>query len=488
MANEPGKGRRRRENAPETGARRRGPKPTAARILAVRVLDRVDRVRSYADLALHHALAQSSLPAADRGLATELVYGTLRWRGRLDYALESALERPLSEIEPLVLTTLRVGAYQLMFSDRIPDSAAVDESVRCARAIGAERATGLVNAVLRRTARERDSLEWPELSQDPVEHLVHALSLPPWLAERWLNDYGAEDAAALAIASNTPPPLTVRANPVHGDRARLAEALSTTFFPETQPCRYASRGLVLGHGGDPGRDSRFRNGEYSVQDEASQLVVELLDIHPGQAVLDVCAAPGSKTTAIAEALGPDAGHVLALDRHTNRLALVARAARRLGLSGIHTLVRDATRPLTDLPVANASEPQDDDRTAAFDRVLVDAPCSGLGAIRRNPDARWRIRPEDPQRLARIQSKLLDRAAEVTSPGGRLVYSVCTVLREENEEVVDLFLERNPAFRRDPSRPTIAHVEELLDAAGDMRCYPHRHETDGFYAARLLRTD
>ncbi|MCH2184351.1 16S rRNA (cytosine(967)-C(5))-methyltransferase RsmB [Myxococcota bacterium] len=470
---------------PETGARRRGPKPTAARILAVRVLNRVDRVRSYADLALHHALAQSSLSAADRGLATELVYGTLRWRGRLDYALERALERPLNEIEPLVLTILRVGAYQLMFSDRIPDSAAVDESVRCARAVGADRATGLVNAVLRRTARERGALEWPELSQDPMGHLVHALSLPPWLAERWLSDYGAEDAAALAEASNKPPPLTVRTNPFHGDRNRLAEALRT-LFPETRPCRYASRGLVLGHGGDPGRDPRFRNGEYSVQDEASQLVSELLDVHPGQSVLDVCAAPGSKTTALAENLGSDTGHVLALDRHTNRLALVARAARRLGLVGIHTLVRDATRPLTDLPVPASSEPHDDSRPMAFDRVLVDAPCSGLGAIRRNPDARWRIRPEDPQRLAGVQNKLLDRAAEVTAPGGRLVYSVCTVLREENEEVVDLFLRRNPAFQRDPSRPSIAHVDELLDAVGDMRCYPHRHGTDGFYAARLLR--
>jgi len=406
----------------------------------------------------------------------------------LDYALESALERPLNEIEPLVLTTLRVGAYQLMFSDRIPDSAAVDESVRCARAIGADRATGLVNAVLRRTARERDTLEWPELSEDPIGHLVHALSLPPWLAERWLNDYGAEEAAALAKASNTPPPLTVRANPLHGDRNRLAESLSSTFFPETRPCRYAPRGLVLGHGGDPGRDPRFRNGEYSVQDEASQLVVELLDLHPGQAILDVCAAPGSKTTAIAEALGPDEGFVLALDRHTNRLALVARAARRLGLAGIHTLVRDATRSLTDLPVAEPSAIQHSHQPAAFDRVLVDAPCSGLGAIRRNPDARWRIRPEDPERLAKVQGTLLDRAAEVTAPGGRLVYSVCTVLREENEEVVDLFLKRNPAFQRDPSSPPIAHAEELLDAVGDMRCYPHRHETDGFYAARLLRVD
>lgn len=467
------------------GSRRRGSKPTAARLLAVRVLERVGRVRAYADLALHHALAQSHLSAADRGLATELVYGTLRWQGRIDYALSQAVARPLEEIEPLVLTTLRVGAYQLMFSDRIPDSAAVDESVRCARAIGADRATGLVNAVLRRTAREYTSLSWPDLDTDPVDHLVHALSLPRWLAERWEADYGAEQAAALARACNAPPPLTVRANPRHGDREQLMKKLQSQ-FPELRPCRYAAYGVILGHGGDPGRDPHFREGQYSVQDEASQLAAELLSVQPGQSVLDVCAAPGSKTTALAERLTDGAGSVLALDRHGNRLSLVARAARRLGLTGIHTLVRDGTRSLLDLPLPHSTSVDEDEASPAFDRVLVDAPCSGLGAIRRNPDARWRIRSSDPARLAKIQSRLLNRAAEVTAPDGRLVYSVCTVIREENEEVVDRFLDENPSFRREETTPAIPHIEELLDDSGDMRCYPHRHDTDGFYAARLIR--
>ena len=466
--------------------RRRGPGPTYARLIAARVLERVERVRSYADIALHHALAQSNLSSVDRGLATELVYGTLRWRGRIDFALAHALEKPLADLEPLVLTTLRLGAYQLLFSDRIPDSAAVDESVRCARALGAERATGLVNAVLRRTARERDTLALPELADDPVAHLEHALSLPHWLAERWIHDYGADEAAALARAANAAPPLTVRANPLHGDRERLLPLL-TERFPDARPCRIAKLGLVLGHGGDPGRDPRFRAGEYSVQDEASQLVVELLGVEPDHAVLDVCAAPGTKTTAIGEQLEGGRGYVLALDRHSRRLTLVARAARRLGLSRIHTLVCDATASLADLPDAGdasdaASGP------ARFDRVLVDAPCSGLGALRRNPDARWRVRARDPGRLAEVQANLLARAAGVVAPGGALVYSVCTVMNEENEAVVDRFLEATPGFRRAGPEERPSGWGDLLDDRGDMRCHPHRQGTDGFYASRLVRDE
>lgn len=491
MADLSRRGRGRPDTGSDGSARRRGPGPTVARLIAVRVLERVERVRSYADLALHHALAQSNLSSVDRGLATELVYGTLRWRGRIDFALAHALERPLDELEPLVLTTLRIGAYQLIFSDRIPDSAAVDEAVRCARAIGAERATGLVNAVLRRTIRERESLALPSLESDPVGHLEHALSLPRWLGERWIADYGVEDAADLARAANAAPPLTVRANPLHGDRDRLLDLLKAQ-FPDARPCRYAPRGLVLGHGGDPGRDARFRAGEYSVQDEASQLVVELLAVEAHHAVLDVCAAPGTKTCAIAEQLEGGSGQVLALDRHSRRLALVARGARRLGLSSVRTLVRDATASLDDLPTDGTTEADTAAAAASvsarFDRVLVDAPCSGLGAIRRNPDARWRIRPKDTVRLAEVQTTLLSRAARVVAPGGALVYSVCTVMREENEAVVEQFLEASPGFRRARTDELSPNLAELLDDAGDMRCHPHRHGTDGFYAARLVRVD
>lgn len=460
--------------------RRRNSGPTAARLIAVRVLDRVERVRAFADLALHHTLAQTHLAGIDRALATELVYGTLRWRGRLDFLLQSALDPNLYELEPLVRASLRIGAYQLHFSDRIPDTAAVDEAVRCTRAVGAERATGLVNAVLRRVARERATIRFPELEEDPLAHLEHALSLPGWLAERWIADYGSEAATALAWVSNLPPPLTVRGNSQQTEREELLLRVRDS-FPEAMPTRFASHGIVLGHNGNPGLHPHFLSGDYTVQDEASQLVVELLDVMPGQRVLDVCAAPGTKTTAIAEALG-GRGSVLALDRHAARLKLVGRTARRLGLTGIRTLVRDASRPLNDLPpAAGSSETTDAD---GFDRVLVDAPCSGLGTLRRNPDARWRIRPQDPAKLAEIQWTILQHAAEVVSPGGTLVYSTCTLMREENEDVIQRLLQSNPAIRIAPTEKHPARLQPLLDADGFLRCHPHIHDTDGFFVARL----
>jgi 16S rRNA (cytosine967-C5)-methyltransferase len=438
----------------------------------VRVLERIERTRAYADLALHGALARSDLSGPDRALATELVYGTLRWRGSLDYALSQVLDRDLSKLEPIVLSILRTAAYQLVRTDRIPVSAAVDQAVRCTRAAGASRAAGLVNAVLRRMAEARDTIEWPDPEKDPIGHLTHALSLPGWLAERWIDDLGVEEAIALATASNAVPPRAVRANRRRTDADALLAALAPD-HPGARRCEHAPGGLVLDQRGHPGSDPLFLSGQYTVQDEASQLVVELLDPQPGERVLDACSAPGAKATAIAERVG-EGGRVLALDRHPRRLGLVRRDARRLGVPWIETHERDASRPLADL--------------GEFDRVLVDAPCSGLGTLRRNPDARWRIQPRDAERLAALQADILRQAAAVLRPGGTLVYSTCTVLPEENEGVVEAFLAEQPDFRRASQAEIPEAVRPVTDAQGALRTWPHRHGMDGFYAARLVRTE
>jgi 16S rRNA (cytosine967-C5)-methyltransferase len=454
----------------------------------VRVLDRVQRARAFADLSLHHHLAHSSLSAADRGLATELVYGTLRWRGRIDFLLDQLLEQPTGKLEPVVASALRVGAYQLLFSDRIPDSAAVDESVRCCRALGVERATGLVNAVLRRLAREHAGMTLPPLEDDPLEHLVHALSIPEWIAKRWLDAYGPEDAAKMAIAANVPPPLCVRVNPAKQDRDTLIAEVADR-FPDAAPCRYARDGVLLGRKGDPLGDPAFLSGAFTVQDEAAQVVVGLLDPQPGDLVLDACAAPGTKTTGIAERLAGQGG-VLALDRHPRRLRLVARATRRLGLSGVHTLERDVSRPLGDLPGEwlDALDGVRDlpSEQLLFDRALADVPCSGLGTLRRNPDARWRVAPSAPEELARVQQQILRQTATVLRPGGRLVYSTCTLTHEENEDVVNSFLRDTPSFRLARPEELSDEVQALLDPDGFLRCLPHVHDTDGFFAAALVR--
>jgi len=456
------------------GHHRRGG-PTLARQIAVRVLERVERVRAFADLTLHHALASTELSGADRALATEIVYGTLRWRGRIDYVLGHVLDRDLVKLEPMVASILRAGAYQLLFADRIPASAAVDESVRCARALGAERATGLVNAVLRRLARDHVGIPVPSLERDPHGHLVHALSLPPWIAERWLERFPPEEAAALARASNEPARVTIRTNRLRTTRDALIAGLRARSI-EAAPCAMAPDGIALGRGSAPHRDDAFVAGECTVQDEASQLVVELLDPQPGERVLDLCSAPGTKATAIAERVGPR-GRVVACDRHRGRLRLVARDARRLGLDSIEVVLRDGTEALDDLVP---------DGSAGFDRVLVDAPCSGLGSLRRNPDARWRVRPADVDALADLQRRLLDRAASVVRPGGVLVYSTCTLLPEENERQAEGFAERHPEFARCARRDLPTSLTPALRDDGTLECLPHVHGTDGFFAVRFVR--
>ncbi len=445
--------------------------PTRARLLALRVLERVQRAGAYADVLLHSQLARSGLGPVDRAFATELVYGTLRWRGRIDYLLGRFLDRPLDRIEGTAATALRLGAYQILFNDRVPTSAAVDEAVRCARAAGAERVTGLVNAVLRRFAQQHASEPLPELDSDPLGHLMHAQSLPAWIAARWLELYGPAEAAALAAACTETPPLTVRVNPHQGEVGELLAEVRTA-FPDAAKCRWARHGIVLGRRGNATALPSFLAGRFTVQDEASQLVVGLLDPQPGERVLDTCAAPGGKATAIAERVGKN-GSVLALDRHPGRLDLVRRAARRLQLGRLECRAFDAALDLAELAPAGG-----------FDRVLVDAPCSGLGSLRRNPDARWRVRPTDPARLAEVQKALLARASRVLRRGGALVYSTCTLLPEENEAVVESFLRESPQFALASVREVPEEVRELIDASGYVRCWPHRHDTDGFFAARL----
>lgn len=447
--------------------------PTQARLLALRVLERVERTGAYADRLLHTQLGRSPLAAADRAFTTDLVNGTLRWRGRLDYLLAMLVDRDLEKLEPLVANALRLGAYQIVCTDRVPDRAAVDQTVRCVRAAGVEHATGFVNAVLRRLAAEQESLHFPSLETDPLGHLTHALSLPPWLAARWLERYGPEEALALAQASNRIPPISVRANRQRSSRDALLADLRTR-FPHAKPCPYASDGVVIGRRGHPGLDPAFLSGRFTVQDEASQLVLDLLDPQPGEQVLDTCAAPGGKATGIAERTG-QAGQVVALDTHSRRLDLVRRQIRRLGLAGIRCLERDATRSLEDLAPG-----------AGFERVLVDAPCSGLGTLRRNPDARWRVQAGDPARLAEKQRTLLDRAAATLRTGGVLVYSTCTVLPEENEDLVRAFLEETPNFQRAPADSIPRALRPLIDAEGTLRVMPHLHDGDGFFAVRMVR--
>ena len=466
----------RRRSARGAAGPRRHATPTQARALALRILERVERSGAYADLTLRHALGRSGLAPRDRAFVTDLVYGTLRWQGRLDFALATVSERPLDALEPSVRTLLRMGAYQILIQTGVPASAAVDQSVRCAKSNGLERAAGFVNAVLRQLVRRADQIEYPAVETDPVGHLTHALSIPAWIAAAWIDALGIDEAVDLAKASNDPPPIVARANPQRTNRDALLAELRER-LPNAAASAHAPLGVELGHEGNPGLDPAFIEGRMTIQDQASQLIVDFLDPQPGDRVLDLCAAPGTKTTAIAERVGPG-GHVLAVDRNARRLELVGQACRRLGLSNVTTLERDATTALEDL-VGRVGGP--------FDRILVDAPCSGLGTLRRNADARWRVTPEDPASLAETQRQLLARALHVLGPGGTLVYSTCTVWPEENEAVVAAVLADEDTDDGIMSGGDVPDaVAPFMCDDGFFRSWPHRHGTDGFFAARLTR--
>jgi 16S rRNA (cytosine967-C5)-methyltransferase len=440
-----------------------------ARGVAWSVLERVERDRAFADLALHAALRASGLSRRDRGFATELVYGTLRLRGRLDAAIEQVLDRPLRKTEPRLRQLLRLGAYQILCLPGARAAAAVDESVELLKRADLARAAGLANAVLRRLARasEQGELRFPAFADDPLGHLCQWLSLPAWLAERWLAELGPAAAAALAETCIGPPPRTVRVA-ARADRDALARQLGG------QATRFAPRGIT-GLARDPVREAAFERGEISVQDEASQLVPLLLGVQPGDTAVDCCAAPGAKTAQLAELVG-ERGEVIALELHRSRLSLIHRALERSGARNVRVLQRDVRQGF-DLQGA-----------MQYPYLLVDAPCSGLGTLRRNPDSRWRLAPGDIARAAETQLAILDSVARYAGPGGVVVYSVCTFTPEETAQVVERFLARHPEFRvDDPRRVLPPSAEKLVDADLALRTWPQLHGCDGFYAVRLVKS-
>jgi 16S rRNA (cytosine967-C5)-methyltransferase len=440
-----------------------------ARAIAWSVLERVERDRAFSDLVLHAALRDSQLARRDRAFATELVYGTLRLRGRLDAALEQVLDRPLRKLEPPLRQVLRLGAYQILCLPGARAAAAVDESVKLLKQGDLARASGLANAVLRRLARaaEANELRFPALADDPAGHLCQWLSLPRWLAERWLAELGPQAAAALAETCLGPPPRTIRVAE-RADRDALARQLGA------QPTRFAPRGIT-GLARDPVRESAFERGEISVQDEASQLVPLLLGAGAGDTVVDCCAAPGAKTTQLAEIVG-ERGEVIALELHESRIGLIRRALERARVRNVRVLQRDVRQGF------------DLQGPMQYRYLLVDAPCTGLGTLRRNPDARWRLSPDDVARSAENALAILGSVARYAGPGGVVVYSVCTFTPEETSQVVEQFLREHPDFRLDdPRRVLPASAEKLVDADLALRTWPHLHGCDGFYAVRLVRT-
>lgn len=450
----------------------------SAREVALEALCRVERDKAYANLILGHLLDENRLEPRDRALATELTYGTLRRRSYLDWLLGKFVRRPLAGQHPVLRNLLRLAAYQLIDLG-IPAHAVCAESVRIARGHPAVRhAAGFVNAVCRSLAREGHAVAPPRREEGLIPYLAVTTSHPEWLLQRWVDQYGEETAERYAQANQQPAPTVLRVNRRRTTPADLQidlEEEGVTVSPS--PILPGALRIEGSRGIENLR--AFRSGLCTAQDEGSQLVTWVLDPQPGAVVADVCSAPGSKTTHIAEWMD-DTGTIWAFDLHPHRLALVEEACRRLGLSSVRTRVGDARRLGEELE--------------ACDAILVDAPCTGTGVLRRRPDLRWTRSPQELPELIRLQREILAGVAEHVRPGGILVYSTCSVDADENTGNMHWFLQHRgdyalePFFDRLPPALVATLTPEQRETAqrGYLQLWPHLNQTDGFFIVRFRR--
>ena len=430
-----------------------------ARTAAYEVLRAVHTDR--ADLGSALARQRERLPdERDRALAGEIATGTLRWRAACDHLVAAFSARALAKLDPEVLDVLRLSIFQLLHLDRVPASAVVKDAVDMTGRVGKRSAAGMVNAILRRVSRERERLPFPPRpspeadAADWIRYLSITWSHPEWLVRRWISRHGVPAADAWVRFNNTPPALTLRVNALKASREGCRERLEREGV-RTDDGRHGKASLVV-RTGNPLGTSTYADGWCVVQDEASQLVGEFAAARPDERVLDACASPGGKTITMAADMN-GRGLIVAADVRDRRIRLLRDTVRRAGADGVRIVQADLTVPLPFGP--------------AFDRVLLDAPCSGLGTVRRDPDIKWRRDAEGLAALARIQGEMLDHAAAVTRPGGRLIYSTCSSEPEENDQVVEAFLSRNPAWEQD---------------GAPLRTLPFRDDLEAFFAAMLVR--
>jgi len=410
----------------------------------------------------------------DRALAAEITLGTLRWRAALDHVIAWAGHRPIGAFDPDVLDLLRLSAYQLLHLDRVPASAVVDDAVDLCKREGKASASGAVNAILRRISRDREQLPMPD-ERDQLDYLAIAMSHPQWLASRWLDRLGFGIALQWVRFNNQQAPLMMRANRLKTSRDDLASELAAAGVTTT-PARYAADGLAVA-AGNPLATSLASSGRFVVQDESSQLVAAFAGVRAGETVLDACAAPGGKTSQMAADLGTG-GRLVAADVRPGRIRLLAQTLRATGAHTVHVVAADLLAGAPFGPI--------------FDCVLVDAPCSGLATLRRDPDVKWRRVESDLASNAIRQGRMLSSAAAMLRPRGRLVYSTCSTEPEENEQVVAAFLASHAGFacehplESDTGLPP--GVMACLDQAGCLRPTPHEHGLEAFFAVRLRKRE
>lgn len=432
------------------------------RQLAVITLNELEEQGDFLREVLDFHLRKNDLSPLDQGLYTEIVYGTVRMQRNLDYVISLFSSRPLKKITPSILNVLRSAVYQILYLERVPAHAVVNEAVKNARIFGHEGVAKFTNGILRQIIRGREGIQYPDLQSDPMEHLGLKYSFPSWIIEHWFSWLGQDETAALCRALNEAPTMHIRVNTLKTSVEDLkgyfegqgVSSLPGVFAPDVLEVNPAH--LVV-------KDSALAQGMYYVQDESSALAGHALQVRAGQTVYDLCSAPGGKTTHLAQ-LMKNEGKIIAFDINPSRLKLVEENAARLGVTNIETRTGDAA---TDLGLAPAP------------RVLVDAPCSGLGTMRHRPDIRWRKTPQDIQELPTLQKKILGQAAKAVAPGGLLLYSTCTLTKDENDDVAEWFLQHHPDFEGASFPDWFPKTQR---EAWKRTVLPHRHGLDGFFLA------
>lgn len=453
------------------------------RLLALEVLDYISISGVTTDIALEKKMTGKKLSRPDQNLANAIIYGVLRHRGTLDWIISSASTTEIAKIEPSVLNILRIGIFQIKYLDRIPVSASVNTSVELAKKLRKKPfIPKFINAVLRKSVAIQESLPFPDQALDETGYFYARHSIPEWLSSRWIARFGLEQAEALAEHVNSIPPLSLRVNTLKADRDGLAEKLKVD-SDSVELHKYSDNGLnITGLKQNIQNLLEFNDGFFQVQDEAAQMIAILLDPKPGERVLDACCGLGGKTGHIGQIMKNE-GTIIASDNGARKLAELNLEMKRLGITNVSTIVQDFENSL------------DQSNSELFDRILVDAPCSGLGVLRRNPDAKWTESKKDLSRYSKRQRLILINAADAVKPGGRLVYAVCSFEPEENQEVVSSFLQTRPDFILDDNIPEIFKTHpfvcndvESCGTSGMIRILPHIAGMDGFFAACFKKID
>ncbi|MGI6092794.1 MAG: 16S rRNA (cytosine(967)-C(5))-methyltransferase RsmB [Veillonellaceae bacterium] len=440
-----------------------------AREIALKIINDVTTNDAYANIALTRELNKHKLTDQDRRFVTELVYGTIKAGKTLDYIVSHYINRPMKKVPQIIQDILRMGVYQIFFLSKVPVSAACNQAVELTKKYGHSGTVKFVNAVLRSAGRNPDKVAYPDVNTNPVQYLSLKYMHPEWIISRWIKRFGLEATESLCQINNVTPPLSIRTNTLKITRSALINVLEEEGVV-CEPSKLTPEGIICHQYPSLGTLRPLQQGFFQVQDESSMLVAHILNPQPGEYIIDACGAPGGKSTHIA-ALMENKGTVISTDIYDHKLALTRENAERLGIKIIETLAIDATKLSSHYSLK-------------ADKVLVDAPCSGLGVLRRKPDSRWRKTESMINDLPKLQKAILNSAADCVKPGGTLVYSTCTIEPEENQNVVHAFLSSRTDFKLDdisdciPGKSLSSKMIQLL---------PHVDHVDGFFIARMIKS-